>query len=281
MAHFTPLKKKEKKAENLALIFGREIWILDAIPSDIVSDRDSRFTLKFWKAFLTGMGIKPRMSTAFHHEIDGKTGRVNQTIEAFLRAFVNLELSNWVELLPIAEFAHNNSRTTETGHAPFYANYGFHLNSRITQPRTDILPFTSKAYGHWMTAIHADCSETLEKTSETIKRYPDKDHAEAPKYSIDNLVMLSSKNIQTGRPCKKLDHKLHGPFEITEVLSGTGVRLDLPAKWKIHKVFHVSMLEPFIHGNREVILEKVLDAADPIETDDEYQVEEVISSMAS
>jgi hypothetical protein len=221
------------------------------------------------------------MSTGFHPETDGRTERVNQTIEAFLRAIVNLEMSTWVELLPMAEFAYNNIRTTATGHSPFYANYGFHPNSEITQPRTDILPVTSKAYGHWMTVIHDDCHETLKRSRETMKKYPDKDRAEVPKYSTGGLVMLSGKNIRTRRRCKKLDHKLHGPFEITEVLSGTAVRLNLPAKWKIHKVFHVSLLEPFIQGNREVNLEKVLDAADPIEADDEYHVEEVISSMES
>jgi hypothetical protein len=171
------------------------------------------------------------MLTAFHPETDGQTERVNQTIEAFLRAFVNLEMSNWVELLPMAEFTYNNSQTTATGHSPFYTNYGFHPNSGITQPRTDILLVTSKAYGHWMTAIHVDCHETLEKTHKTMKRYADKDRAEAPKYSTGDLVMLSSKSIRTRHPCKKLDHTLHSPFEITEVLSGMAVRLNLPAKW--------------------------------------------------
>jgi hypothetical protein len=223
--------------------------------------------------------VKPRMSTAFHPETDGQTERVNQTIEAFLRAFVNLEMSDWVELVPMAEFAYNNSRTTATGHSPFYANYGFHPNSGTSQPRTDTLPVSSKAYGHWMTAIHDDCRDTLEKTRETMKKYADRDRAEPPKYSKGDLVMLSGKNIRTRRPCKKLDHKLHGPFEITEVISETAMRLNLPVKWKIHKVFHVSLLEPFIQGNREVNLEKVLDAADPIEADDEYHVEEVMGSV--
>jgi hypothetical protein len=223
--------------------------------------------------------VKPRMSMRFHPETDGQTERVNQTIEAFLRAFINLELSNWVELVPMAEFAYNNSRTTATGHSPFYANYGFHLNSGTSQPRTDILPLSSKAYGHWMTAIHDDCRDTLEKTRETMKKYADRDRAEPPKYSKGDLVMLSGKYIPTRRPCKKLDHKLHGLFEITEVILETAMRLNLPVKWKIHKVFHVSLLEPFIQGNREVNLEKVLDAADPIEDDDEYHVEEVMGSV--
>jgi hypothetical protein len=80
---------------------------------------------------------------------------------------------------------------------------------------------------------------------------------------------------------QKLDYKLPGHFEMTEVLSGAAVRLNLPAKWKIHKVFQVTLLEPFIQRNREVNLENILDTADPIEADDEYHVEEVISSMES
>jgi len=44
MAHFLPLKKEEKTAADLAVIFAREIWKYDGLPTDIVSDRDSRFT---------------------------------------------------------------------------------------------------------------------------------------------------------------------------------------------------------------------------------------------
>jgi hypothetical protein len=170
MVHFIPLKKNEKRAKNLGLVFSHEIWRLHGIPTDLVSDRDSRFTSKFWKAFLTAIGVKLWMSTAFHPETDGQTERVNQTIEAFLRGFVNLEMSDWVELVPMADLAYNNSRTTATGHLLFYANYGFHPNSGSSQPRTDTLPVSSKAYGHWMMAIHNDCCETLEKMRKTMKK---------------------------------------------------------------------------------------------------------------
>jgi len=71
-------------------------------------------------------GIRSRMSTAFHPQTDGQTKRLNQTIEAYLRSFVNHEQDDWVNLLPLAEFAYNNSVTTATGMSPFYANYGFH-----------------------------------------------------------------------------------------------------------------------------------------------------------
>jgi hypothetical protein len=178
----------------------------------------------------------------------------------------------------MVEFAYNN---TAMGHLPFYANYRFHPNTGLTHLRTNILPVPSKASGDWMMAIHNDCHRTLEQPHETLKRYADKDHAEAPKYSTGDLGKLIGKNFQLRHPCKNLHHKLHGLFEITEVLSSMAVRLHLPAKWNIHMVFHVSVLEPFVQGHREVIIQNGLEAADPIEADDEYQVEEVISSMES
>jgi hypothetical protein len=57
MAHFIPLKKKNKKGEDLATIFAREIWRLHGIPADIISDRDSRFTSRFWKSLIATLGI--------------------------------------------------------------------------------------------------------------------------------------------------------------------------------------------------------------------------------
>ena len=47
-------------------------------------------------------------------------------MEAYLRAFVNEEQNDWAHLLPMAEFAYNNSKNTSTGHTPFELNYGYH-----------------------------------------------------------------------------------------------------------------------------------------------------------
>jgi hypothetical protein len=126
MAHFIPLQKDGKITTDLAKIFAKEIWKLHGLPTDIVSDRDSRFTSTTWKAFIGTLGIKPRMSTAFHPQTDGQTERLNQTIEAYLRSFVNHEMDDWVDLLPMAEFAYNNSGSSVTGLSPFYANYGYY-----------------------------------------------------------------------------------------------------------------------------------------------------------
>ncbi len=72
------------------------------------------------------MGIKRKLSTAFHPQTNGQTERQNSKMEAYLRAFVNWEQDDWARLLPIAEFAYNNAKNTSTGHTPFKLNCGYH-----------------------------------------------------------------------------------------------------------------------------------------------------------
>jgi len=94
MGHFIPLK--EKTALDLARIFAKEIWKNQGLPTDIVSDRDSCVTSEVWREFLKILEIQLRMSTAIHPQTDGQTERLNQTIEAYLRAFVGHEQDDWV-----------------------------------------------------------------------------------------------------------------------------------------------------------------------------------------
>jgi len=184
------------------------------------------------------------MSTAFHAQTDGQTERLNQTIEAYLCAFVGKEQDDWVRLLPMAEFAYNNSTTTGYGMSPFYATYGFHPiagNPASTGP----LNPTSKTYAHWMHTVHDETRKGLEEAQERMRRYTDPARKEPPAYQVGDLVMLSSRNIKTRRPSKKLDHKNHGPFQIEKIVSLLAVCLRLPWKWKIYNVFHVSLLKSY------------------------------------
>jgi len=280
MAHFLPLK--EKPAADLAKIFAREIWRHHGTPTDIVSDRDSRFTSEVWKEFLGLLKIRPQMSTAFHPQTDGQTERLNQTIEAYLRAFVTQEKNDWVALLPMAEFAYNNSVTIGNGMSLFYANYGRHP-ATIDPPddKEEPLNPASTVYGHWMQSVHEESRKGLEAAQERIRHYTDPDRREPPAYQVGDLVILNGRNIRTRRPSKKLDHKNHGPFQIEKIVSPLAVRLTLPRKWKIHNVFHVSLLEPYRTSEHRAPLDpsKVLREADDIEQSEEYDVDEVMSSV--
>ena len=93
MAHFIPLLTRVS-AQELARIFLREIWKLYGLLTDIVFDRDTKFTLKFWSALINLLDIKQKLSTAFHLETDEQTERVNQSLEQYLRMFSNYEQNN-------------------------------------------------------------------------------------------------------------------------------------------------------------------------------------------
>ena len=164
---------------DLAVIFAREIWKYHGLPTDIVSDHDSRFTSETWQEFLRLSGIRPRMSTAFHPQTDGQTERLNQMIEAYLRAFVGKEQDDWVRLLLMAEFAYNNSTTTGNGMSLFYANYGFHP-AAMDPASTEPLNPASQVYAHWIRTVHDESRKGREDAQERMRRYTDPVRKEPP-----------------------------------------------------------------------------------------------------
>ena len=286
MAHFIPLKPPAT-ARDLARIFVREIWRLHGIPSEIVSDRDSRFTSNFWQSLLELLSIKSKMSTAFRPQTDGQTERVNQTLEAFLRAFCCKDQSDWASLLPWAEYCYNNSATSATGMTPFYANYGYHPVTNWPGDEEPRNP-TSINYVHWMKGVHEGICKRLKATRERMGQWYDKNKVEAPKFEPGDRVMLDARHVKTKRPSKKLDFKSIGPFTIKRVIKDIACELDLPDEWKIHPVFHISLLEPYrtarISGRPEMTQEATQQAVAEVEveSDDDpeghFPVESIMDS---
>ena len=172
MAHFISIVFDEGQSvsKELAKVFLKEVWWLHGLPNDIVSDRDGRFTSTWWATLMELLGIRRKLSTAFHPQTDGQTERLNQEIEANLRAFCTYEQDNWFELLPICEYVYNNSITSATKFSPFYANYGF--NPR-TNWLTDVEPCnpSSKLYAHYLKVTHDQVSKTLEETWNRMGKY--------------------------------------------------------------------------------------------------------------
>jgi hypothetical protein len=122
--------KKTINAPELAQAF-MKYWVKDqGVPADIISDRGSVFTSKFWSAFCYYLKVKQRLSTAFHPQTDGQTERQNQGLEAYLRLYCNQHQDNWTELLHFAEFAYNNTVHDAIKMSPNQARYGINLQTR-------------------------------------------------------------------------------------------------------------------------------------------------------
>ena len=117
-AHFLPMKNSGS-IEKLAELYVKEIVRLHGTPVSIVSDRDPRFTSRFWPSLLRALGTRLHFSTAFHPQTDGQSERTIQTLEDMLRACVLEFKGSWDRNLPLMEFAYNNSYQSSIEMAPY------------------------------------------------------------------------------------------------------------------------------------------------------------------
>ncbi|KAG3232836.1 hypothetical protein PI124_g22087 [Phytophthora idaei] len=111
----------EVTAVQTARLFVDMVFKHHGMPLDIVSDRDPRFTARFWQEVFTLLGTQLSMSTADHPQTDGQTERVNRVLGGVLKSYAH-SFQQWSDCLPMAEFAINNSAHASTGHTPFYVN---------------------------------------------------------------------------------------------------------------------------------------------------------------
>jgi hypothetical protein len=108
-------------AVGLARLLLRKVVHLHDLPVMIVSDCRPHFVLTFWGQICSPLGFDWRMSTTFHPQTDGKTEWMNTVMEQYLWVFGNHQQDDWVQGLPLAEYAANNGVSESTKCTPFLA----------------------------------------------------------------------------------------------------------------------------------------------------------------
>ena len=151
MATYLPCRT-DIDSPDLARMFFEHVICQRSVPANTTTNHCKEFTSRFWHRVCSYLRHNHRLSTAFHLQTDGQTVRQNQTMERYLRAFCNYEAGNWVKLLPLAEFASNNSMHHSTLMTPFWANYNHHPTMQLTPPMDP--SYRSQVQADlWMTAI--------------------------------------------------------------------------------------------------------------------------------
>ena len=120
--------------------------------------------------------------------------------------------------------------------------------------------------------IRKETKASLEVAAELMKRKTAENEVELME---GQKVWLLGKNIMTTYPKDKLTPKLHGPFVIKKKLGPVTFKLKLPPMWKVHPIFHASLITPYketiAHGPN---FKQPL--SDLIEGKEEYKVEEIL-----
>ena len=88
-AHFLSINESSF-VEKLAKIYVREVVARHGVPTSIVSNRDMRFTSRFWKKFHEDLGTRLHFSTTYHPQTDGQSEQTIHMLEDMLRACYGL-----------------------------------------------------------------------------------------------------------------------------------------------------------------------------------------------
>jgi len=190
------------------------------------------------------LGIKSKLSTAFHPQTDGQTERVNQELEQYLRMFIDHRQAQWLEWLGMAEFIYNNKAHSSTRTSPFKANYGqdprMGFEGRKKGKYAGVEKFIEK-----IKEIQEEAKAALGKAQADMKKYADKKRSDVEEYKVGDLVMLSTKDLKyqmVERRTEKLTERFVGPYEVKEIILSNVVRLELPSIVKIHSIVNVSRI---------------------------------------
>ena len=235
-------------AEQWARAFVDNVVRLHGIPKSIVSDRDSRFTGHFWTAVCKLLDIKQAMSTSFHPQTDGQTERANRTLEDMLRHYINPSQNDWDQHLAAIEFAINNSWQESTKETPFFLNYGHHPLTPIQLSNGSVTVPKANTFVQNMHERISQAKLCLQQAQARQKAYADT-HRRDVSFTEGDQILLSTKNIKLKKAkeaSRKLMPRWIGPFRISKLVGTAAVKLDLPPKWAIHPVFHVSLIKPYL-----------------------------------
>ena len=214
------------------------------------------------------------MSTTFHPQTDGQSGRTIQTLEDMLRACAIDFGGNWDTHLPLAEFSYNNSYHTSIQASPFEALYGrkcrslarwFEIGDRqLTGP--ELVLETSDKIVQILERLKA--ARDRQKSYADVRRKP-------LEFQVGDRVLLKVspwKGVVRFEKRGKLNPRYIGPFEILERIGPVAYKLKLPEELSgVHNVFHVSNLKKCLSDETLII------PANEIQVDDKLHfVEEPV-----
>ncbi|GAU45188.1 hypothetical protein TSUD_178810 [Trifolium subterraneum] len=254
-AHFVAIKIGTL-VPKLAEIYVEQIIRLHGIPSSIVSDRDPKFTSRFWESLQEALGTKLRLSSAYHPQTDGQSERTIQSLEDLLRACVLEQGESWDSCLPLIEFTYNNSFHSSIGMAPFEALYGRKCRTPLCWYESGETVVLGPDIVQETTEKIRMIREKMKTSQSRQKSYHDKRRKDVEFQEGDHVFLRVTSTTGVGRALKskKLTSKFIGPYQISERIGKVAYRIALPITLSnLHDVFHVSQLRKYVSDPCHVI----------------------------
>lgn len=269
-------------ARGLAHLFIQWVYRFGHTPESIISDRGAQFVSRFWSEFCQIIGVKIKLSTAYHKQTDGQTEIMNKYIDQRLRPFVTYYQDNWSELLPLMDRVQMTLPHASIGMTPYQLLFGSEPRQswdwKTPKPRTQIDKINHKDALDLATRMHTAwklAKENMERAQDRMRTVVNA-HRRPVDWEVGDYVYLSTKNLSTPRPSRKLSELWEGPFKVLEQV-GYSYRLQLPTRSQIHDVFAPDVL---CKDPRDPLpgQEAPKPPGTPIQGVEEWEVNEVLAS---
>ncbi|GJS57010.1 putative reverse transcriptase domain-containing protein [Tanacetum coccineum] len=258
--HFLAIRE-DYSTERLERLYIDEIVARHGVPVLIISDRDGRFTSRFWQTLQKALGTRLDMSTAYHPQTDGESERTIQTLEDMLRVCVIDFGGNWDVHLPLVKFSYNNSYHSSIRCAPFEALYGRKCRSPVLWAEIGESSLIRPELVQETTDKVVLIKEKLKVARDHQKSYAD-NRRKPLEFEVGDKVLLKVspwKGVMRFGKKGKLAPRYVGPFEIYERIGPVAYRFRLPKELsKVHDTFHVSNLKKCLaNANLHVPLDEI------------------------
>lgn len=203
------------------------------IPSVITTDQGTEFRNKLNDELTSILGIKHRLTTAYHPQANGLDERYNQTLTHMIIKFVGGKKDEWDVKLPELVYAYNTAVQESSKFTPFEVMFGRMAKLPIdfnalelydVQEKLQEFQDDDESFENMLTTLDKKRSEMNELVKENIvsaqkkqKEYYDKKHGAGALFTRGALVLKKDFRRKKRRG-GKIDYIWEGPFVINNVL---------------------------------------------------------------
>ena len=276
MVHLAPCSKGINATDTARLLWNTVVK-LHGVPRVIYSDRGSQFTAESWRELWRLTGTKLAYSTAYHPQTQGVVERMNSVIEQCMRCTIHESgnINEWEKILSTVELVINSLPNKSTGFSPFYLNYGHEPILPIQLIKGDE-EIRTESIGSFVRRVTSDwelAKENLQRAVGLQQKYYNRKHRDV-QFAVGDLVLLSTRNLKMRGIPDKLKKRFMGPFKIQERIGRQAYRLLLPETWKVHPVFHISLLKKW--NAVDLQEEEEIPVEEPEVEEPYYQIEKLL-----
>ena len=150
--------------------------------------------------------------------------------------------------MSLTEFVNNNNLHNFASVTPFYLMYEYHSEIRYEVENNffEEKILLAKDRVEQLQSLRKNFEKRLKKVAEYQTKYYNKNH-KSKKFVVDELILLSIKNLNQKRSSKKMFFKFAGSFKIEDKIKKQTYRLTLSSTYRIYNVFYVFLLKSYHH----------------------------------